>query len=259
MLFLPEHFQPISYLWVFLAGFIAAALNAVAGGGTLFSFPILHFVGLPLLSANMTNAVALVPGSLTGAIGYREYYSEIRTTLLRLAVPSLLGAACGSFLLLRTTEVSFQRWIPFLILFATLTLAFQAQIREIHDKSKLQINAVGGWIAQFLISVYGGYFGAGMGILMLGYMSLLLTSDIHGLNCLKGWLAVIINGVAAILFLATGKVYLLVCVTQMVGAILGGYLVARLALKVKPATIRMFVVTFGFVLTAYYFWKAFVV
>jgi len=256
---------------ILVAGVLAGAINSIAGGGTLISFPALLWIGRDPIMANATNTVAIWPGSLAGAIGYRRELSGMRRWLLLLIVPSLLGGAVGSWLLLRTPSSVFERIVPFLILGATLLLAAQELITR-----KL---AVGGWrlaeetpnengglpttdlqqpptgwivfafIFQLLVGLYGGYFGAGMGILMLAALGLIGLTDLHQMNGLKNILAVCINGIAAIYFALAGAVIWKDVAVMMIGSIAGGYLGARVARRLGRKFVRGAVVTIGIVMT----------
>ncbi len=190
---------------IFAAGVAAGAINSIAGGGTLISFPALVWLGRDPIIANATNTVAMWPGSLAGAYGYRRELSTVRGWLLMLIVPSLLGGALGSWLLLRTPSSVFEQLVPFLILGATLLLALQEVITR-HILPPPTANRqpptqlIGVFLFQFLVGIYGGYFGAGMGILMLAALGLIGLTDLHQMNGLKNVLAVAINGIAAIYF-----------------------------------------------------------
>ena len=250
---------------ILVAGVIAGAINSIAGGGTLISFPALLWLGRDPIMANATSTVAIWPGSLAGAFGFRRELSTVRRWLLLLIIPSLLGGALGSWLLLRTPSSLFERLVPFLILGATLLLAAQEAITKwlsvgtgqsvaTHGESPTDRKPATGWIVfvflfQFLVGLYGGYFGAGMGILMLAALGLIGLTDLHQMNGLKNVLAVCINGIAAIYFAVSGAVLWHDVLVMMIGTIAGGYLGARVARRLGRKFVRAFVVAIGIVMT----------
>ena len=240
---------------VFFAGIIAGAINSIAGGGTLISFPALLWIGRDPIVANATNTVAIWPGSLAGAYGFRRELSTVRRWLLLLIVPSLAGGAAGSWLLLRTPSSTFERLVPFLILGATLLLAAQEMItRRLGTLGRAHERPSPGWIAfvfvfQLLVGLYGGYFGAGMGILMLAALGLIGLTDLHQMNGLKNVLAICINGIAAIYFALSDKVVWGDVLVMMAGTIIGGYAGARVARYFGRKFVRAFVVAIGVVMT----------
>lgn len=240
---------------VFAAAFLAGLVNSVAGGGTLLSFPALVWMGRDPIVANATNAVALWPGSLASAIGFRRELRGGRRLLWRLGVPSLAGGAVGAILLLRTPSRTFASIVPFLIFFATVLFAFQEPItrrlhRHAHAASRSPAPPSSAWwtwaaVFQFAVAVYGGYFGAGMGILMLAALGVLGLTDIHHMNGLKNVFAVCINGVAAVYFSACGAVHWPDALVMAAGAIAGGYGGAGLARRLGRRFVRRAVVVIG--------------
>jgi uncharacterized protein len=240
-----------------LAGFAAAAVNAVAGGGTLISFPTLMWLGLDIRMANATNAVALWPGSASGALGFHKYFAETKYQLKALLPPTIIGAVLGSYFLVVTSTKVFGTVVPFLILAATLLLAFQGKIKVATEKSGFKLK---GWqvgILQFLVSLYGGYFGAGMGIMMLAVMSLYEGMDLHRLNAVKNWLAVVINMGASVILLSKGLVDLKFALAVMIGALFGGFVSARFAQRFESEKLRVWVVAYGLIMVGYMFWRQF--
>jgi len=240
---------------IFFAGAAAGAINSIAGGGTLISFPALLWLGRDPILANATNTIAMWPGSLAGAIGFRRELSTVRRWLLLLVVPSLIGGALGGWLLLRTPTSTFERLVPFLILGATLLLAAQEMITaRLGHLAHAHENPTRGWVVfvfvfQFLVALYGGYFGAGMGILMLAALGLIGLTDMHQMNGLKNVLAVCINGVAAIYFVFAASVSWSDVAIMTCGTIAGGYLGARIARRLGRKFVRGAVVTIGIVMT----------
>lgn len=245
----------IPYAIAALAGFAASAVNAIAGGGTLISFPTLMALGLPVKVANATNSVALWPGSASGALGFHKYFEESKNELKALLPPTIVGSLLGSWLLVSTPENTFRAVVPFLILLATLILAFQKKIKAASVKSNFQLSRWQVGTLQFLVSLYGGFFGAGMGIMMLAIMSLYGESDLHRLNVLKNWLAVVINFGASVLLLSKGIVDLKFAAAVMVGALFGGYLSAKFAQKFPAEKLRIVIVGYGFVMVGYTAWR----
>ncbi len=209
---------------------------------------------IPII-ANATNAVALWPGSLASAIGFRRELRGGRPLLQRLALPSIAGGALGAILLLRTPSRTFAAIVPFLILFATLLFAFQEPItrrlhRHAHGTARDASTSSGNWwiwaaAFQFLVAIYGGYFGAGMGILMLAALGVLGLTDIHQMNGLKNVFATCINGIAAVYFAACGAVNWPDALVMMAGAIIGGYWGAGLARRFGRGFVRRAVVVIG--------------
>lgn len=241
-------------LILFGAALLAGAINSIAGGGTLLSFPALIWLGRDPIMANATNAVALWPGSFAGMVGFRRELATTQRWLLLLMVPSLIGGIVGAVLLLHTSSHTFARLVPFLILGATLLLAFQEVItRRLNVEARTHA-ATRGWIAfvfafQFLVGVYGGYFGAGMGILMLAALGLIGLTDLHQMNGLKNLLAICINGVAAVYFAISGAVIWRDAIVMAVASIIGGYAGARVARKLGRKFVRGAVVAIGITMT----------
>jgi uncharacterized membrane protein YfcA len=248
-------------LAVFGAAFAAGLVNAVAGGGTLISFPTLVWIGRDPVLANATNAVALWPGSLASMVGFRRELGGSRDFLLRLVGPSLAGGITGAVLLLRTPSHTFAAIVPYLILFATVLFAVQEPVTRFvrHRRHGARPHAAHTpaaaapgerwWLAaaafQFCVAVYGGYFGAGMGILMLAALGVLGLTDIHHMNGLKNAFALCINGVAAVYFALWGAVSWPDALVMAAGAIAGGYGGAGVARKVGRGVVRRAVIVIG--------------
>ncbi len=247
---IPE-LTPLSLALIAAAGFVAGAINAVAGGGSLVSFPVLVGVGLPELNANATNSVALWPGSAAGAFGYRERYAAVKKHMKTLAAPTVVGSLLGAYLLVLTPARAFALIVPFLVLGATLLLAFQPQVKAWAAAKREaaagngRTSGLGAGIAQFGVALYGGYFGAGMGIMMLAVLTVLADGDLHDLNALKNWLGVIINFGASVILLSQGLVLLIPGLAMMAGALLGGYFSAKWAQTLPAETVRKGVVVYG--------------
>jgi uncharacterized membrane protein YfcA len=226
-------------------------INSVAGGGTLVSFPALIWTGIDPIQANVTSTVSLWPGSLGGMIGFRRELGESRRWMLILVGPSVIGGLAGAFLLLLTPAQVFAFIVPWLILFATVLFA----VGEPLSRRFARLNPIDGgnrkWLAaaipfQFFVAVYGGYFGAGIGILMLAALSLLGLRDIHQMNALKNFFAVSINLIAAFYFMLTGPVHWRLAVFMALGSVAGGYGGAGLARKLGRTFVRRAVIFIGF-------------
>lgn len=237
-------------LGLLAAAFAAGAINAVAGGGSLISFPVLIAFGYPSKTANVTNTVALWPGYVGGSFGYRNELGRQRARLVALALPSVLGAIAGSVILLATPASAFDAIVPFLILFACALMAFQDRLSSLAQRHQLQ--STGGdhvpaplYAAIFVLAVYGAYFGAGLGILTLAFLSILLPDDIQHSNALKGVLSLLINAVAVVYFAAFGPVEWAPAAVMAVGAILGGYLGVGVARRLGRFWLRIAVIAFG--------------
>ncbi|MCI0489844.1 MAG: sulfite exporter TauE/SafE family protein [Blastocatellia bacterium] len=240
---------------IFGAAFAAGMINSVAGGGTLVSFPTLLWLGRDPIIANATNAIALWPGSLAGMLGFRRELAGSRRWMILLGAPSFAGGLVGAVLLLFTPSETFSAIVPYLILFATLLFMAGEPINRWLRRSKgesADSNIEPGrawWVGaaafQFFVAVYGGYFGAGIGIMMLAALSLLGLSDIHQMNGLKNFFALAINGVAAAYFIWSGAVRWDDAIVMAAGAIAGGYGGAGLARKLGRRFVRRAVIAIG--------------
>lgn len=235
---------------------VAGAINSIAGGGSLVSFPAAIFAGLSPLVANATNAVALAPGSVASGWAYRRELAQDRGVVVALLPATLLGGVLGSVLLLATPQSVFDAVVPFLVLLAVALLVWQ-NVRKApagggEDAATapwvLPERRVVAWGVQLAIGVYGGYFGAGMGIMMLALFGLLGGRDLHRMNAVKSVLAVGINGFASIVFVAAGAIDAASAVIMAVGAIAGGFGGAAVARKVSPTKVRWAVVALGVVI-----------
>jgi len=253
----------IGLTWLFIAGIIAGSINSVAGGGTLISFPSLVGLGEPEIVANATNTAALWPGSFSSAIGYRKDTSVDRGILVSLLIPSFIGGGLGAIILVTTPPNVFKIVVPFLVLFATLVLASRnALTRKIGERltvtenRKTRAGRIWGFFFQLFVATYGGYFGAGMGILMLGSLSIMGMRDIHKMNALKTPLQAVINMTAFVFFAIKGLVAWPSAFILCVGAITGGYGGARLAKRVNPRILNTSIVALGFIVSAWLMYKA---
>lgn len=234
---------------VFAAAFAAGMINSVAGGGTLLSFPALVWLGRDPVIANATSTVALWPGSFGGLVGFRRELRDSRRWALWLGIPSLAGGVLGAFLLLRTPSETFSLIVPYLILGATLLMAAQEQItKRLHLSNRSRPSPTwwaGALLFQFMVGIYGGYFGAGIGILMLAALGLLGMTDIHEMNGLKNLFALFINGVAALYFIISGAVIWIDVLVMAVAATAGGYFGAGMARRMGRRFVRRLVIFIG--------------
>lgn len=234
------------------SGVVAGAMNAVAGGGTILTFPTLIWTGLMPINANATNTVALVPGALAGAWGYRREMRNTETTRYLLLIPSFVGGLIGGILLRYTPPATFAALVPALILFAVILFALQEPIQKrlrgaaVASKPTTTSQWLWGAAAlQLLTGIYGGYFGAGMGIMMLATLSLLGFANIHQMNGLKNLLGTTINFTAALYFIYAGLVHWPEALVMAVGAIAGGFAGAGLARKLGAKFVRWSVIVIG--------------
>jgi uncharacterized membrane protein YfcA len=248
----------IELLLAGLAAVVAGAINALAGGGTLITFPMLTFLGIPAVTANVTNTVALCPGYFGGTLAQ---WNDLRgqTSRLWIVVPaSIVGGVVGGFLLLQTGERLFRELVPYLILLASILLAIQDPVRawlmrrlgEGHSGTALEKLA---WLPVGLASIYGGYFGAGLSVIVLAALGVTLEDTLTRLNALKQAVAFSVNVAAAIFFLFSGHVLWPAALVMAVGALAGGVLGGRLAGRIKPSMLRWTVVTIGIVISIIYF------
>lgn len=228
---------------------MASAINAIAFGGSLISFPTLIWLGVPPIIANATNTAAVWPGSLGAVWGYRRELRQTAPRMYWLIVPSIAGAIAGAALLRITPAALFDRLVPLLILLATILFAVQERVQRLLNIAPGHHGAfwfVAAMIFQFLVSVYGGYFGAGMGILMLAALAILGHNDIHQMNGFKNLLAVFINAVAAGYFILAGMVRAPEAVVMALGATCGGVAAAGLARRMGRKAVRRAVIVIGF-------------
>jgi uncharacterized membrane protein YfcA len=230
------------------AALLAGAVNAVAGGGTLLSFPSLLLLGFPALTANVTSTLGLLPGYAGGSLAYRVELSVQRERVRFLAPISVVGAIGGAFLLTRTSNTVFAAIVPWLILAACALLLLQPVVtarvrarRPVREQHRSPLLVA----AQFLGGVYGAFFGAGLSVMMLAVLGLFIRDDLQRLNALKGMLALIINVVAAIYFAFFGPVSWIAVEVMLPMSALGGFVGVALARRLPPTVLRTLVVAFG--------------
>ncbi|CAN5484576.1 sulfite exporter TauE/SafE family protein [soil metagenome] len=256
---------PTDILLMGAGGFAAGAVNAVAGGGTFFSFPALLAVGLPPVVANASNSVALWPGSLAGAWAYRKELAAYKRYLLPMGAASLLGGIVGGLLLLAAGDARFSALIPWLLAFATGLFAFSPQIsaalkrrrpaRPVRADGDYGSGTPAGWLVQLLVSIYGGFFGAGMGILTMASLAMGGHEDVQHINALKNLLSAVNYSVTAMTFIIAGAVSWPQTGVMLLAASAGGYVGARVARRIRGPWLRRMVIAVGSALTLYYFYQ----
>jgi uncharacterized membrane protein YfcA len=251
---------------LFIAAMLGGTLNAVAGGGSFISFPALIFTGVPPIQANATSTVALWPGSLASVGAYRKELAALNhVVVLLLGVTSLVGGVLGAVLLLITPQATFLGLVPYLLLLATLLFAFSPRITAMLRRRNVASQSIEKKVSisrrtltvivliQFVIAIYGGYFGGGIGIMILASLGVMGMENIHEMNGLKTVLQTSINGVAVITFIIAGAVFWLQALVMIAGSIAGGYGGAYFARKLDPRLIRGFVIVVGVGMTIYFF------
>jgi uncharacterized protein len=248
-------------IFLFVAGALGGALNAVAGGGSFIAFPALLFIGVPPIPANATNTIALWTAAAASGGAYRKRLDVARRVMIPLFAASFVGGLAGAFLLLKTPAHTFLRVLPWLTLGATLLFAFGKKLaggrQSVLEHESSTAALAGATLFQLAVAVYGGYFGGGMGIVMLAMLAALGMTDIHAMNALKTVMAFVINGVAVVTFIVARAVYWRPGLVMIAGGILGGYIGARYALKLPQAWVRVFVVLVGAGMTVYFFVKGY--
>lgn len=248
-------------LFLLVAAGIAGLLNALAGGGSFISFPALLFIRVPAVTANATNTVALWPGLAASTLAYLRRLNAPSRVLVPLLVTSVAGGWAGALLLLKTPQHTFLRLVPWLLLAGTLLFAFGNSLRTLAGKTTViddlrQIS----WqailmssIAELLVSIYGGYFGAGIGFMSLAMLAMMGMRDIHAMGAIRTLLAVAINAAAVITFIVAGAVLWPQCAVMIVGSLLGGWFGAHYAQKADPGKVRVIVIGVGIAMSAYFF------
>jgi uncharacterized membrane protein YfcA len=244
-------------IFLFLAGALGGAINAVAGGGSFVAFPALLFTGVPPVPANATNTLALWVGVSASGGAYRKHLNIARRVMVPLILASLVGGLVGALLLIRTPGQTFLRVLPWLLLGATLLFVFGKHLTGKISAGISQQSSngavAGATIFELLVAVYGGYFGGGMGIMNLAMLAALGMNDIHAMNALKVVLGGVINGVATLTFIASGAIAWPQGIVMTAGAVLGGYSGAHYAQKLPQSWIRSFVILVGTAMTIYFF------
>jgi uncharacterized protein len=248
-------------VFLFIAGGLGGAINAVAGGGSFVAFPALLFSGVGAVSANATNTLALWVGVSASGGAYRKRLDISRRVLLPLVVTSIVGGLAGAILLVKTPAQTFLRVLPWLLLAATLLFAFgkhlTGRIAAGIERDSSNAAVAGASVFELIVAVYGGYFGGGIGIMNLAMFSAMGMTDIHAMNALKVVLGFVINGVATITFVVSGAIVWPQALVMTFGAVLGGYFAAHYAQKLPQSWIRAFVIVVGVSMTVYFFVRAY--
>ncbi|MCX8145107.1 MAG: sulfite exporter TauE/SafE family protein [Azovibrio sp.] len=246
--------------------FLAGAMNALAGGGTFFSFPALLAAGVPPITANASNTVALWPASLSSAWAYRQELARHRQWAIALTLVAFCGGIGGGLLLLATSNAAFAQMIPWLLLVATALFAFSSQVGRLVQRikgwlgqqtEKRNPGGPGGLLFQFIVAVYGGFFGAGQGILTLAALSIQGVTHIQELNALKNWIAAVTYTVSALTFIIAGAISWPHTLVMLITATLGGYAGARLAQRLPAVWLKRLVIGVGASLTLIYFYRTY--
>lgn len=244
-------------LIILIAAFGAGVLNTIAGGGTFLTFPALVFIGVPPVVANATSAVAVFPGYLGGALGFRHELGKFdRALAKRLTLVTLAGSLVGSLLLLVSSNAAFSVVVPFLLLGATLAFLFGDQIRNWAAQKSRAVTPYGS-AGLFFVSIYGGYFNGGLGIVLLALFALWGMINIHEMNGLKTGLSFALSAISVAVFAAGGMVEWHYAISMMIAATLGGYAGAPLARMLSKSVVRGVIACVGFSMSAVFFWRLF--
>ncbi len=240
-----------SYLIIAVAAFFAGGLNAIAGGGSFLTFPALVFIGLPPITANATSTLAVFPGYLGSALGFSKDIAKVeRALFIRYIVIALVGGLAGSLLLLVTSNEVFSVIVPWLLLLATILFAFGDWLRAKLAHMKLPENS-----ALMLVSIYGGYFNGGLGIILLSLFSALGMRDLNVMNGLKCWLSFALSAISVATFAVAGIIAWGEAGVMMVASTIGGYGGAYIARRLPRNVIRVFIVAVGLIMSAVFFWR----
>ena len=254
-------------VFIFFAAFAAGVVNSVAGGGSFISFPALLFTGIAPIAANATNTAALWPGTMASTVAYRNAFTpEARRLLPPMILIGIIGGVLGAIILLQTPQTTFLRLVPWLLLGATLLFVFSGRLTAFvrgrsgqrtdgaaSSRRGARLLFVGGLFFELLISIYVGYFGAGVGILFLALLAVMGMEDIHAMNGMKTLLVSVVNGVALVTFIWARIILWPQALLMLVGAVIGGYGGALVAQKMNPQTVRWAIIAIGFAMSIYFF------
>ncbi|MCI5049530.1 MAG: sulfite exporter TauE/SafE family protein [Rickettsiales bacterium] len=245
-----------------IMGAWAATVNAAAGGGTYFTFPTLIFIGIPPILANTTNKVGLTFGAIASARGFRKEIAANRGRVIPLMIAGVIGSVCGSLLLLVTTAETFSELVPWLMLSATLVFAFGKRIIQWFKSRKPADNSaspspLAERVGQWLIGVYGGFFGAGIGILLLALYEMMGIKNIHEMNGLKSLIASGVHLVSVATFVIAGVVVWPAAAAMAVGALIGGYYGALLTKRIPEALLRGMIIAYGLIVSGWFFFDVY--
>jgi uncharacterized membrane protein YfcA len=240
-------------------GFIGSSVNAFAGGGTFLAFPALLWAGLPPIIANATCKIAFIPGNIASAFAYRHYFSGTKHIIISMLVTALVGGTIGALLTLYMGNETFKIFIPWLILGATLLTWRGSQITKLLQRNANScmnrfVNLFGRFLLMFT-SIYGGFFGAGIGVLLIATLNLRNITDINAINAIKNVMSVLINVAAMIMYIVWGVIDWHIAIIQMTGAIAGGYAGGVIGRSLKQQTVRTLITIVGLLLSVVYFYK----
>ena len=245
-------------LFIFIAAFFAGLINALAGGGTLVSFPALLALGIPPVTANITNTLALCPGYCGGMIAQRKEFASQKNRIRQILPVCIIGGLFGGFLLIHSDESSFRALIPYLILFATVLLAVQDRVKQVmltgsYHKSHPRLVTGGGFLLLFLAALYGGYFGAGVSVIIIAVLGLLYDDSLVSLNILKLIISFSVNLAASVYFIFTGKIEWALVVIMSIGSVCGGLVGGTFVEMVHPELFRWIIIGLGLCISGWYF------
>jgi uncharacterized membrane protein YfcA len=255
------HLQLGHAVLLIFAAAAAGAMNALAGGGSFIAFPALLFTGVPPIPANATNTIALWPGLASSAVAYWKRLTAPLRVLLPLLVTSIIGGWVGALLLLKTPQHTFLRLIPWLLLSGTLLFTFGNSLRAlagksavVDDLSQISVRAIAlSSCVQFLIAIYGGYFGAGLGFVILAMLAMMGMNDIHAMGALRTLMAAAVNASAVVTFIVAGAVFWPQGIVMIIGSSAGGWFGAHYAQRTDPRKVRILVICIGFAMSLYFF------
>ncbi|HYD12211.1 MAG TPA: sulfite exporter TauE/SafE family protein [Allosphingosinicella sp.] len=242
--------SPLELFLLFLAAIGAGFFNALAGGGSIFTFPVLIAVGVPPVTANVTNTVALCPGYFGGVIAQRRDLANQEGRMLALLPVAVLGGIVGAWLLTRTSDAAFRNLVPFLVLGACLLLALQDRIRTLLQRRAARVGLAWAVLPVFLAAIYGGYFGVALSVMFLAMLGLTIDDTLTRLNALKQAMSLACNIAAALYFAIGATVVWSAAGAMAAGALLGGWAGGRLASRVNAATLRIVVIAIGLIIAA---------
>ena len=243
--------DPLGAALIIAVGVVAGTVNTIVGAGSLLTFPTLLFLGYPPLVANVSNTVGLVPGTISGAIGYRRELAGQGTRARPLLIAAALGGITGACLLLVLPAAAFARIVPVLILVACALVAIQPRLSVWVVERRARAGVVhvgGGWmlvVGVYLTGIYGGYFGAAQGVILIALLAILVDDDLQRLNGLKNLITVVVNGVAAVLFVILAPVAWVPAILLAIGSIVGGQLGALVGRRLSPFALRAAIITVG--------------
>jgi len=256
--------QGYEYAWLVLCAFIAGVINAVAGGGGFLAFPSLMAAGIPPVQANATNTVALWPGQFTSIVGYRRELLVHTRLILPCLASALIGGTAGAWVLLHTAQGAFFKLIPWLFLLGAVMFSISGRVsramqarRERSEGKEKHLHPFWLGVMMTVVCFYVGYFGAGAGFITMTVLSLFGVSKLAEINALKVISTTTANGIAVIVFIVNGAVVWHYCAAMMTACAIGGYVGAHNSRKINDRILRPIIVTFGFMVSAYFFWKAY--